>query len=73
MDKKQFRLGSGGGTPGRSNRFKNAGFIALVVLFGMVVYAAFNQPSQLKKVPFSQVVVRQTPAEFLRLMSIMTN
>jgi len=56
MDRKQFRLGDGGGSRGRNNRFKNAGFIALVVLFGMVVYAAFNQPSQLKEVPFSQVI-----------------
>lgn len=56
MDRKQFRLGDGGGSRGRSNRFKNAGFIALVILFGMVVYAAFNQPSQLKEVPFSQVI-----------------
>ncbi len=56
MDKKQFRLGDGVGGRGRNNRFKNAGFIALIILFGMVVYAAFNQPSQLKEVPFSQVI-----------------
>ena len=56
MDRKQFRLGDGGGSRGRNSRFKNAGFIALVVLFGMVVYAAFNQPSQLKEAPFSQVI-----------------
>jgi cell division protease FtsH len=58
MDKKQFRLGGGapqGGTPRRS-KFKNAGFIALVVLFGLIIYAAFNQPSNLKTIPFSQVV-----------------
>jgi hypothetical protein len=56
MDRKQFRLGDGGGGRGRNNRFKNAGFIALMILFGLVVYAAFNQPTQLKEVPFSQVV-----------------
>ena len=58
MDKKQFRLGGGasqGGAPQRS-RFKNAGFIALLVLFGLIIYAAFNQPSNLQTVPFSQVV-----------------
>ena len=53
MDGKQFRLGGGGG---RRNRFKNAGFIALLILFGLVIFAAVNQPSQLKKVPFSQVI-----------------
>ncbi|MBI2592103.1 ATP-dependent zinc metalloprotease FtsH [Candidatus Saccharibacteria bacterium] len=56
MDRKQFRLGSGGGGNERSNRFKSFGFIALLILFGLVIYAAFNQPSQLKEVPFSQVV-----------------
>jgi cell division protease FtsH len=53
MDGKQFRLGGGGG---RRNRFKNAGFIALILLFGLIIFAAVNQPSQLKKVPFSQVI-----------------
>lgn len=57
MDRKQFRLGSGGGpNKGRRSHFKNAGFIALVILFGLVVYAAFKQPTTLKEVPFSQVI-----------------
>lgn len=58
MDKKQFRLGgkaSQGSSP-RRNRFKSAGFVALLVLFGLIIYAAFNQPSNLKTIPFSQVV-----------------
>lgn len=56
MDRKQFRLGGGAGSDGRGSRWKNAGFIALIVLFGLVIWAAFNQPSQLKTVPFSQVI-----------------
>src|SRR3990167_8263179 len=54
-NKKQFRLGGGGGGEKR-NRFKNFGFLALLILFALVIYAAFNQPSKLKEVPFSQVV-----------------
>jgi cell division protease FtsH len=57
MDGKQFRLG--GNAPkggGRRNKFKNAGFVALLVLFGLIIFAAFSQPSTLKSVPFSQVV-----------------
>ncbi len=46
----------GGRSAKRGNSFKNAGFIALVVLFGLIVYAAFNQPSQLKVIPFSQAI-----------------
>ena len=55
MEKKPFRLG-GPKNDSRGNRFKNAGFVALLVLFGLIVYSALNQPSQLKVVPFSQVI-----------------
>ena len=54
MEKKPFRLG--GGKDGRGSHFKNAGFIALIVLFGLIVYASLHQQSPLKEVPFSQVV-----------------
>src|SRR3990167_3262324 len=57
MDKKQFRL-AGGGSSGsnRYSRWKNIGFAALIILFGLIVWSAFNQPSELKTVAFSQVV-----------------
>ncbi len=55
-NKKQFRLSGGGGGGEKRNRFKNFGFMALLILFALVIYAAFNQPDQLKEVPFSQVV-----------------
>ncbi len=56
MDGKQFRVNRGRSGNGRGSRFKNAGFIALIILFGLIIYAAVNQPSQLSTVPFSQVV-----------------
>jgi len=57
MDRKQFRLGGDGGSnKGRRGLFKNVGFIILLLLFAMVFYAAFNQPSSLKEIPFSQAV-----------------
>ncbi|MBI4033625.1 ATP-dependent zinc metalloprotease FtsH [Candidatus Saccharibacteria bacterium] len=57
MDRKQFRLAGGGqGGNNRINRWKNLGFIVLIVLFGLIIWSAFNQPSDLKTVPFSQVV-----------------
>lgn len=48
-------MGGRRGDGGR-NHFKNAGFVALLVLFGLIVYAAVNTPSTLKTVPFSQVI-----------------
>jgi cell division protease FtsH len=68
MEKKQFRLSKdSGGNKGRGNRFKNAGFIALVILFGLVIFSAFNQPSKLKEVPFSQVVTRANNGEIKQI------
>lgn len=55
MDNKKFRLSPGGSrTPG--SRFKNIGFIFLLALAGFMIFSAFNRPTDLKEVPFSQVV-----------------
>src|SRR6266404_284262 len=55
MEKKPFRL-SGGRSDGGRNYFKNFGFVALIILFGLIIYAAVNQPSQLQTIPFSQAI-----------------
>jgi cell division protease FtsH len=56
MEKKPFRLGGGRGNGGRKH-FKNAGFIALLILFGLIVYAAVNTSNTPQKtIPFSQVI-----------------
>ena len=68
MDRKQFRLT--GGAPSGNNRFsrwKNAGFIALIILFGLIIWSAFNQPSQLKTVPFSQVVAEANSGKIQKI------
>ncbi len=41
---------------GSKKNFKNFGFVALLVLLTLIIIAAFNQPSSLKSVPFSQVI-----------------
>lgn len=55
MDKKPFKR-SGSKDYNRNKGFKSVGFLALLVLLGLIVFAAYNQPSQLKTVPFSEVV-----------------
>src|SRR3990167_7161151 len=55
MDGKQFKMGAPGGGNRRSY-FKNAGFLALIILFGLVIYSATKQSDELKTVPFSQVI-----------------
>lgn len=57
MDKKPFKPSRSGGIPnGKRSGMKNAGFIALLILFGLVIYASMSQPSTLKKVPLSEIV-----------------
>ncbi len=55
MDKKPFKSVPKGKTPNRRG-FKNAGFLALLILIGLVIFASSSQPSNLKEVPFSQVI-----------------
>lgn len=66
MDKKPFKLGKKG--PKRPKQhFKNAGFIALVVLFGLIIYATANQPSTLKDAAFSDVIRRANNGEIKKI------
>src|SRR3989344_4880297 len=68
MNKNQFRLKRSGCGDQKRNNFKNAGFVALLILFGLVVFAAFNQPSTLKDVPFSQIVNRANDGQIKRIV-----
>ncbi len=55
MDKKP-RPSSRKPKPGNRRTMKNAGFLALMVLFALVVLAATNQPSTLKSVPATTAI-----------------
>lgn len=61
MDKKSFR--SAPKSPQKKRGAKNAGFIAMVLLLGLIVFAAFGQPDPLKKVPLSDVVAQANRGE----------
>ncbi len=60
MDKKPFSKNQGGN--GRKT-FKNFGFVALVILIGLVIFAAVGQPTALKDVAFSDVISRANAGE----------
>jgi cell division protease FtsH len=55
MDKKPTRPKR---KPGKGNNrnAKNIGFVALIILFGLIIIAATNQPSTMKNVPITQAV-----------------
>ena len=52
MDKKPFKPKVPGGD--KKKNLKNVGFIALIILIGMVIFAALGQPSDLQDVPYSE-------------------
>ncbi|MES2971053.1 MAG: ATP-dependent zinc metalloprotease FtsH [Patescibacteria group bacterium] len=66
--KKSFRSTGGGKGNGRKG-MKNFGFLALLALFGLIVFAAFSQPSTLKEISLSEVI-RQGNAGELKKITI---
>jgi len=67
MDKKPLRPNR---KPGRGgNRgMKNAGFIALVILFGLIVFAASNQPSSLKEIPATTAISDANAGKYSKIV-----
>lgn len=43
---------------------KNAGFIAIMVLLALIVYAAYNQPSNLKEVPINEAIASSNAGNY---------
>lgn len=50
-----------GGSKGSG--LKNAGFIALLLLFGLIIFSAISKPAELKSVAFSDVINRANKGE----------
>src|SRR4051812_38396785 len=56
MEKRPFKINQPGGGNRRKRNFRSAGFVALLILFGLIVYSASHQPADLKSASFSDVV-----------------
>lgn len=67
MDKKPFKIGNQGPGKNRKQGMRNAGFIALLILFGLIIFASTNQPEKLKDVPFSDVVSRANDGQLKQI------
>ncbi len=62
---KPKRGGPNGGGPQRI--MKNIGFIAVVVLVGLIILAATNQPSSLKEIPITQAVQQANAGQYSKI------
>jgi cell division protease FtsH len=68
MDKKPFGTNQGGGNKKGGRGMKNFGFIALIVLFGLILFAAYGQPNNLNEVPFTEVVQEANDGEYKKIV-----
>ena len=62
MDKKTFRA-PGSKDNGGKKGFKNFGFIALLILLGLIVYAAYSQSSPLQQIPVTEAITQANNGE----------
>lgn len=66
MDKKQLKLNKKGGGKSFKN-FKNFGFIAILIVFGLIFYFSAAKSTTLKTVPLSEVVKQANNGEIKKL------
>jgi len=66
MDKKPFGSKKQGGDKKKS--LKNIGFVAILVLVAAVIYAGYNQPTQLKQVPITEVVTNANQGKYEKIV-----
>lgn len=69
MDKKPFTPKLAGGPP-KKNSIKNAGFIILLVLFGLIIYASYNNKPKLQEVPLSSVIQQANEGKIKKITII---
>ena len=48
--------------------FKNAGFIALLVLLALIIFAAYGQPSSLKTIPLTQAITNANQGQYKKIL-----
>lgn len=62
MDRNPFK--SAQNKSPKQRGFKNIGFITLIILIGLIIIAAYNRPSSLQTIPFSQVIQDSNKGEY---------
>lgn len=69
MEKKPFKKNPA--TPSTPNNkkkgIKNAGFVAILILFGLIVFAAYGQPKKYEKVSISEVVQKANEGQYEKI------
>jgi cell division protease FtsH len=64
MDNKPLRSNHTKGTPNKNRGMKNAGFIAIIVILGLIIFAATNQPSTLQEISLTTAVQQSNDGQY---------
>lgn len=64
-NKKSFRSNNKGGNGRRG--FRNVGFVALLILFGLIIFAAYGQPSTTKTIPLTEAVSQSNGGKYKKI------
>ena len=67
MDSKKPFKSSGSNDYNKRKGLKNLGFVVLIVLVGLIAFAAFNKPNPLKETSFSDVMNRANRGEVQKI------
>lgn len=67
MDNKPLRPNHKHNSKNRRN-IKNAGFVTLILLIGLVVFAAIGQPSTAKTIDFTQAVAAANKGQYSKIV-----
>jgi cell division protease FtsH len=68
MDKKPFSSNKPKGGKSNKRGMKNAGFVALLVLFGLIIFAAYGQPSSLKTISTSEAIRQANAGQYSKVI-----
>ncbi len=66
-NKKTFRSANNKKGSGGRRGFRNVGFIALIVLFALIMFAAYGQPSSTKTIPLTEAVKQSSDGKYKKL------
>lgn len=66
MSKNPFKSTKKGPNKQKQN-MKNAGFVALLIVFGLLAFSSFNQPTSLQEVSFSDVINRANSGDIKKI------
>lgn len=67
MDKKPHRTNRKTGGKSNNRNARNIGFAALMILFALVIFAAYNQPSPLKAIDSTQAISDTNAGKYSKL------